>query len=60
MVVPAFVMWILIVSSPNGPIVIERLPDYDTCIALAAAKYKNTVHTHKGKCIRSSGTLAPI
>lgn len=51
--------WLLVVMSPNGPVVVDRLASRDSCFDMAEHLYSNHP-THTGKCIGVVGTKAPL
>lgn len=58
------VVWLLIVYSPDGPVVAARLPDRDSCFITAIAKFRDMSPKNnkpKGACIKSIGlSAAPV
>lgn len=52
--------WLLVVMSPNGPIVVDRLASRDACMDMAEQLFKQPKPTHTGKCIGVVGTKAPL
>jgi hypothetical protein len=58
MVQSGFLVWLLIVGHPTGPVVEYRAPSRDICEYVAQKKYPKK--THKGQCIQAMGSLATV
>lgn len=60
MFISGMVVWLLVLTSPGQPKVVQYLDSRVACEAQAQRMYKQAKPVHTGKCIRAVMSLAPV
>jgi hypothetical protein len=61
MILSGLIVWLLVVHAPNGDyFIVDRFDSIGDCMEVAEAQYRKHQTKYTGKCIRATGSLAPI